>query len=75
MTQAELRGMTIESWVLSGDLSHAMVHAAIFCPFNREDATSLKWWALNIYFWGGGELLLAAQHNFCFHAESKGCAM
>jgi hypothetical protein len=33
-----------------------MVHAAIFCPFNREDATSLKWWALNIYFWGGGEL-------------------
>ena len=51
-----------------------MVHAAIFCPFNREDAMSLKWWALNIYFWGGGKLVSAAQYVSCFHSEHKGCA-
>ena len=67
--------MTIKSWALSWGLRHAMVRAAIFCPFNREDATSLKWWALNIYFWGGGELLLAAQHVSCFHSQRKGCTV
>ena len=27
--------------------------AGIICPLNRKQATSLKWWGLHFYFWGG----------------------
>lgn len=33
--------------------SHCWVCAAILCPFNRKHATSLQWWALWLYFYGG----------------------
>ena len=61
-----LQPVTVQpSWCASSILSkeilskHALVCAAIFIPLNKRNAKSLKWWALMIYFWGGGEPLLA----------------